>query len=83
MGVPGIIVHTKCTCLGQSSWIGLFSLKKKNIHLLLAVLSLCCSVRTSLVEVSGGYSLIEVCRLLIVLASPVAEHKISKACRFQ
>ena len=53
------------------------------IYLFLAVLGLCCSTGSSLVEVSGGYSLLEVCRLLIVLASPVAEHKISEACRFQ
>ena len=44
------------------------------IYLFLAVLGLYCSVAFSLVAESGGYSLVAVCRLLIVMASLVGEH---------
>ena len=40
------------------------------------MLGLCCSVRTSLVEVSGGYSLVTMCRLLIVVASRAVGHRL-------
>ena len=56
------------------------------IYLLLAVLDLCCCMGSSLiaarrsysalVAASGGYSLVVVCRLLIAVASLVAECKL-------
>ena len=52
-------------------------LKKKNCtYLFLAVLSLGCCAGFSLVAVSGGYSLVAVCGLLIPVASLVAEHRL-------
>ena len=42
----------------------------------MAVLSLCCYVGFALVAASGGYSLAVVCRLLIVVASLVVEHRL-------
>ena len=45
------------------------------IHLFLAVLGLCCCVGFSLVVASWCYSLVVVCRLLIAVASLVAEHR--------
>ena len=44
------------------------------IPLFLALLSLHCYMDFSLLTVSGGYSLVVVCRLLIVVAPLVAEH---------
>jgi hypothetical protein len=41
---------------------------------ILAVLGLCCCTGFSLDAASGGYSLVVVCKLLIVMASLVAEH---------
>ena len=77
MGAPGIIVHTKLTCLGQSSWVDLFSfLFFFKYSLILAVLGLCCSVRTSLDGVSGGYYLVALCRLLTVLAPLAVDHRL-------
>ena len=46
------------------------------IYLFMAVLSLCCYVGFALVAASGGYSLAVVCRLLIVVASLVVEHRL-------
>ena len=91
MGAPGIIVHTKWTCLGQSSWVDLFSfLFFFKYSLILAVLGLCCSVRTSLDGVSGGYYLVALCRLLTVLAPLTVDHRLwgtraagVTACRLQ
>ena len=44
------------------------------LFLFLAVLGLCCCAGFSLVAVSESYSLVAVCGLLKVVASPVAEH---------
>ena len=46
----------------------------KIIYLFLAVLGLLCCRGFSLVSVSGGYSLVMVCRCLIAEASLVGEH---------
>ena len=46
------------------------------IYLFLAVLSLGCCAGFSLVVESGGYSLVAVCGLLILVASLVAEHRL-------
>ena len=43
------------------------------------MLGLCCCVDFSLAVVSGGYSLAAVCRLLILVASLVAEHRLQGA----
>ena len=43
-------------------------------YLFLAVLGLCCCKDFCLVAASGGYSLVAMCRLPIVMASLVAEH---------
>ena len=42
----------------------------------MAVLGLGCCGGSSLVVASEGCSLVVVCRLLIVVASPVAEHRL-------
>ena len=52
---------------------GIFIFKLKKF---LAVLGLCCCVGFSLVVASGGYFLVVVCRLLIVVASLIAEHRL-------
>ena len=52
---------------------GIFIFKLKKF---LAVLGLCCCVGFSLVVASGGYFLVVVCRLLIVMASLIAEHRL-------
>ena len=54
------------------------SVKKKKdfIYLFLAVLVLCSCAVLSLDLTSGGYSLAATCRLLIAVASLVAEHRI-------
>ena len=44
------------------------------INLFLAVLVLCCCTGFSLVASSGGYSLVSVLRLLVVVASLVGKH---------
>ena len=44
------------------------------IYLFLATLGLCCRVGFSLLAASGGSSLVAVSRLLIAVASLVAEH---------
>ena len=54
---------------------GYFFLLLYLISLVLAVLGLHCCKRAFSSCVSGGYSLVEVFRLLIVVASPVAEHR--------
>ena len=46
------------------------------IYLFLAVLGLCRCIGFSLVVASGGYSLVVMCRLLIAVASFVAEHRL-------
>ena len=46
------------------------------IYLFLAVLGLHCCMGSSLVAVSRGYSLDEVCGLFIVEASVAAEHRL-------
>ena len=46
------------------------------MYLFLSVLGLHCCTGFSLVEASGGYSLVVVCRLLIVVASPVANDRL-------
>ena len=46
------------------------------IYLFLAVLGLHCCMGSSLVAVSSGYSLDEVCGLFIVEASVAAEHRL-------
>ena len=46
------------------------------VHLFLAALGLRCCMGFSLVALSGGYSLVPVLRLLIVVASFVAEHRL-------
>lgn len=52
-------------------------LKKNNfINLLLAVLGIHCCVGFFLVALSRGSSPVVLCRLLIVMASPVAEHRL-------
>ena len=51
-------------------------LLKKFMYLFLSVLGLHCCTGFSLVEASGGYSLVVVCRLLIVVASPVANDRL-------
>ena len=62
-------------------WISLILLMLfKNIYtfsyLFLAVLGLRCYMGSSLVAASRGYSLVEVCGLLIVVASVAAEHRL-------
>jgi len=50
--------------------------------LFLAVLDLPCCTGFSLVVVSGGYSLVAMCRLLIMMASLVVEHRLCRlGCR--
>ena len=44
------------------------------IYLFLAMVGLHCSAGFSLAAASEGYSVVAVCRLLIVVASLVAEH---------
>ena len=44
------------------------------LFLFLAVLGVCCCTSFSLVAVSAGYSVVAVCRLLIEVASLIAEH---------
>ena len=44
--------------------------------LFLAVLDLCCCSNFSLVVASRGYSLVALQGLLLVVASPVAEHRL-------
>ena len=51
-----------------------FSFLKFLFIYILAVLGLCCCTGFSLDAASGGYSLVVVCKLLIVMASLVAEH---------
>ena len=46
----------------------------KNIYLFLAVMGLYCCVSFSLVAASEDYSLVAACKLLIVVASFIAEH---------
>ena len=52
------------------------NLKGSFISLFLAVLGLLCCGGFSLVEASGGNSLVVMCRLLIVLASLVVENRL-------
>ena len=47
---------------------------KKYSYLFMAALGLHCCVGFSLVAVSGDYSLVVVCRLVLAMASLVAEH---------
>ena len=47
---------------------------KFGLFLFLVVLGLCCCVGFSLVAANGGYSLVVMCGLLIVVASLVVEH---------
>ena len=54
--------------------LAFFCFFKQNFYLFLAVLGLFCCVGFSLVAASGGYSLVAVLRLLIAVASLVAEH---------
>ena len=49
-------------------------LLKKYIYLFMAALGLHCCVGLSLVAVSGDYFLVVVCRLVLAMASLVAEH---------
>ena len=44
------------------------------LYLFLAVLGLCCCTEFSLVAASRGHSPAVMCRLVIAVASPVAEH---------
>ena len=46
------------------------------IWLFLAVLGLCCCTGFPLVAASGGHSLVALCRLLLAVASFVAEHRL-------
>ena len=46
------------------------------MYLFLSALGLHCCTGFSLLEASGGYSLVVVCRLLIVVASPVANDRL-------
>ena len=46
------------------------------LFLFLVVLGLCCCVGFSLVAANGGYSLVMVCGLLIVVTSLVAEYRL-------
>ena len=46
------------------------------IYLFMALLGFTCCAGFSLVAVSGGYSLVAVCGLLIPVASLVAEHRL-------
>ena len=55
---------------------GLFVFLNNYIYLFLAVLGLRCCGGFSLVAASASYSLVAVCRLLIVVASLVAEHRL-------
>ena len=70
-----------CQCWGRRiasfwGWILPF-LFKKNLYLfILAVLGLHCCIGVSLVVASGGYSLVVVCGLLVVVASLVVEHRL-------
>ena len=45
-----------------------------NFYLFWAVVGLCCYMGFSLVAASRGYSPVVVCRLLIAVAYPVAQH---------
>ena len=60
-----------CFLLGMNYPLPFF---KKSYLFILAVLGLHCCMGVSLVVVSGGYSLVVVCGLLIVVASLVEEH---------
>ena len=66
-----------CLHRSHSIWYSLilsFSLIHNFIFLCLAILCLHCSTGFSLATISGGYSLAEARRLLIEVASHVAEH---------
>ena len=60
---------------GEPNLLSFFFLILFN-RLVLAVLGLCCCVGFSLVVASGGYSLVAVLWLLIVVVSLVAEHRL-------
>ena len=66
---------TYCLWTSHSNSLALSSLLKTNfIYLCLAVLDLHCCAGSSLVVVSGGYSLLATCMLLIAMASCAVEH---------
>ena len=46
------------------------------IYLFLVVLGLCCCMQFSLIAASGGYPVVAVHRLLIAVASLIAEHRL-------
>ena len=65
--------------LFTSSFFKIQNLLKKLIIYVLAVLDLHCSLGFALVAARGGHSLVAVFRLLIAVASLVAEHRPSSA----
>ena len=70
----GYVNHFGIWVSHKLSGKNLLLLKKKKSFL--AVLGLCCCTGFSLVVASGGYSLVVIDRLLIVVASLVAEHSL-------
>ena len=64
----------KCIEQVETETVPLSLLESLLFYLFLSVLGLRCCVGFSLIEASGGYSLVVVYSLLIVVASLVAEH---------
>ena len=76
LGLSSLTV-TYCLWTSHSNSLALsFLLKNNFIYLCLAVLDLHYCAGFSLVVVSGGYSLLAACRLLIAMASCVVEHEL-------
>ena len=71
-----ILFPSNFQVLQLSGMIPLMTFLKYFFFFFFAVLGLCCCTGFSLVAVSGGYSLAAVCRLLIVVASLVAKHRL-------
>ena len=64
---PGLVLNINCSSLHAVNFIVSFTY-------ILAVLGLCCCSHFSLVPQSRDYSVVAVYRLLIAVASLVAEH---------
>ena len=70
-----------CVCVCNSFGVRTGEMKSSSeswffIYLFFSVLGLRCCVGFSPVAASRGYSLVAVCRLLIAVVSPVAEHRL-------
>ena len=70
--IPNVLSRGSLVCIKNLQNVYIF----KICFIYLAVLGLCCCTGFSLVVASGGFSLVEVHRLLVVVTSPVAEHRL-------